>query len=74
MQEYREQITPEATLVKELDRLDMILQAYEYEKQESAPGLLEDFFQSCKGKFVHPFTVQLVTEIEQLRTTHQEKE
>jgi putative hydrolase of HD superfamily len=49
MQEYEEQVTPEAKLVKDLDRFDMICQAYEYERELNRPGQLEDFYNSTKG-------------------------
>lgn len=46
--EYEDQLTPEAQLTKELDRFDMVLQAFEYEKREYKrngilPGLGEFF-------------------------------
>ncbi|BDA40619.1 HD domain-containing protein 2 [Coccomyxa sp. Obi] len=48
-EEYEEGQTPEALLVKDFDKLEMILQAQEYEK---AQGLnLQEFFESTKGKF-----------------------
>ncbi len=35
--------------MKDLDRFDMILQAYQYEQAEHKPGFLQDFFDSTKG-------------------------
>ncbi|KDR15029.1 HD domain-containing protein 2 [Zootermopsis nevadensis] len=58
--EYEEQKTPEARLVKELDRFDMILQAFEYEKAENRPRGLQEFFDSTSGKFSHPLITSLV--------------
>eukprot|EP00877_Chromochloris_zofingiensis_P009389 jgi/Chrzof1/4703/Cz14g23130.t1 len=47
--EYEQQQTPESHLVKDFDKLEMILQAHEYEQ---AQGLsLQQFFDSTAGKF-----------------------
>ncbi|XP_065897788.1 5'-deoxynucleotidase HDDC2-like isoform X2 [Dysidea avara] len=48
--EYEEGSTPEAMLVKDLDRFDMILQAHEYESEHQQLQL-QEFFDSTKGKF-----------------------
>ncbi|CAF1138664.1 unnamed protein product [Adineta ricciae] len=48
--EYVEQKTNEAKLVKDLDIFDMLVQAYEYEKIQNAYGFLEDFFQNSANK------------------------
>ena len=42
--EYSSQLTQEAKTVKDLDRFEMILQAFEYEKAEHRPGDLQVFF------------------------------
>jgi len=50
-QEYENQSTDESKFVKDLDRFDMILQAFEYETAERRPSTdLEEFFTSCEGK------------------------
>lgn len=47
--EYEAQSSPEAALVKDFDKLEMILQAHEYEQGQ---GLgLQQFFNSTAGKF-----------------------
>ncbi|KAK2078527.1 hypothetical protein QBZ16_003367 [Prototheca wickerhamii] len=47
--EYEAGSTPEAAIVKDFDKLEMILQAQEY---ESAQGLtLQEFFDSTRGKW-----------------------
>lgn len=47
--EYESQSTPESHLVKDFDKLEMIIQAHEYEQ---AQGLdLQQFFDSTAGKF-----------------------
>ena len=66
-QEYEEQKTAEAKLVKELDRFDMVLQAFEYEKCEKRPHDLQEFFESTKGKFSHPLISSLATELDKQR-------
>lgn len=49
--------------MKDLDRLDMVLQAFEYEKRDQCPQQHQEFFDSTEGKFNHPFVVKLVEEI-----------
>ena len=61
--EYSERMTPEAKFVKDLDRFEMILQAYEYERAEGNVGRLQEFFESTKGKFQHPLVVKWVEEL-----------
>ncbi|KAK1133328.1 hypothetical protein K0M31_011143 [Melipona bicolor] len=61
--EYEKQESPEAKYVKDLDRLDLIMQAYEYEKRDNIPGKLEEFFSATDGKIGHPFIKQLASEI-----------
>ncbi|CAM6127751.1 unnamed protein product [Calypogeia fissa] len=48
-QEYENNATPEAKLVKDFDKVEMILQAQEYEQQQGKH--LEDFFRTTRGKF-----------------------
>jgi putative hydrolase of HD superfamily len=47
--EYENNSTPEAKFVKDLDKLEMILQAVEYENEQNK--VLDDFFRSTEGKF-----------------------
>ncbi|CAO2823053.1 unnamed protein product [Amaranthus hypochondriacus] len=47
--EYEEGSSPEAKLVKDCDKVEMILQALEYEKDQGKD--LEEFFESTAGKF-----------------------
>ena len=65
--EYSERKTPEAKFVKDLDRFEMILQAFEYEKAEENVGRLQDFFESTKGKFQHPMVIKWVEELYEQR-------
>ncbi|CAL7939562.1 unnamed protein product [Xylocopa violacea] len=61
--EYEKQESPEAKYVKDLDRLDLIMQAYEYEKRDNVPGKLEEFFVESTAKIGNPFIKELASEI-----------
>ncbi|KAH9249665.1 hypothetical protein BASA81_012634 [Batrachochytrium salamandrivorans] len=63
--EYEQRQSSEAKLVKDLDRFEMCLQAYEY---ELATGVnLEDFFRSVRGKLVDSQVSQWFQHLEELR-------
>lgn len=47
--EYEENSSPEAKVVKDFDKVEMILQALEYESEQGKD--LDEFFQSTAGKF-----------------------
>ncbi|ORX66672.1 hypothetical protein BCR32DRAFT_286292 [Anaeromyces robustus] len=70
--EYEEGKTPEALLVKDLDKFEMILQAYEYEKREGKR--LESFFETTRGIFTHPVVLKWVEELYEQRSKLQYKE
>ncbi|KAF9210575.1 HD domain-containing protein 2 [Podila verticillata] len=61
-EEYEAASTPEALLVKDFDKFEMIMQALEYEKSEDTT--LESFFAGTKGKFKHPMVTAWVNELE----------
>lgn len=65
--EYEKQESPEAKYVKDLDRLDLLMQALEYEKRDKNPGHLQEFFNSINGKIRHPFLNEVANEINQER-------
>lgn len=71
LQEYEAQSSPEAKFVKELDRFDMIQQAFEYEKRECKPGFLQEFFTAVEGKFSHPLVTGLLDELNKQRSEFQ---
>lgn len=71
--EYENQKTPEAQLVKELDRFDMVMQAFEYEKRSESPKRLQEFFDSTEGKFKHPLIMSLISEISSQRSVFEQK-
>lgn len=62
-QEYEDGQTAEAKFVKDLDRLDLIMQAFEYEKRDSCPSVHQEFFDNTEGKIEHPFVKKIVEEI-----------
>ncbi|KAG8243777.1 HD domain-containing protein 2 [Homalodisca vitripennis] len=67
-QEYEEQVSSEAQFVKDLDRFDMVMQAFEYEKSSKNSLNLQEFFDSTEGKFKHPKITSLVTELNKERS------
>ncbi|XP_070705208.1 5'-deoxynucleotidase HDDC2 [Pempheris klunzingeri] len=72
-EEYENQSSPEARMVKQFDQLEMILQAHEYEELEGAPGRLQEFFDSTSGRFHHPYALQLVSSLNEERACHMTK-
>lgn len=69
--EYEEAKTEEAKFVKDLDRLDLVMQAFEYEKRDNCPDRLQEFFDNTEGKFNHSFVKNLVDEINTQRQQYQ---
>lgn len=63
--EYEQQQTVEAKLVKQLDRLEMAIQAYEYEKEQKLD--LEEFFFSVRRDVEDPALRVILDQIEKLR-------
>ena len=39
--------------MKDLDKFDMIAQAFEYEETDGKPGFLQEFFDSTKGIYYY---------------------
>jgi putative hydrolases of HD superfamily len=60
--EYEEGRTPEARWIKDCDKLDMLLQALEYERLEPRLHLV-DFFKSTEGRFKTPLGQSLAEEV-----------
>lgn len=64
--EYERASTPEGRLVKDFDKLEMLLQAAEYERSQA--GLdLTTFFDVARGKIKSPFVKLLAEEVEERR-------
>ncbi|EDV99480.1 uncharacterized protein LOC6567124 [Drosophila grimshawi] len=66
-EEYEHAQSAESKFVKDLDRLDMVMQAFEYEKRDNCLLKHQEFFDSTEGKFNHPFVKKLVNEIYEQR-------
>jgi putative hydrolase of HD superfamily len=63
--EYEEQKTKESRLLKDLDRLEMIVTAFEYEKSQGAD--LQSFWTATDGIFKHPTAVEIDKELRRRR-------
>lgn len=50
-----------------MDRFEMVLQAFEYEKRDNCPQKHQEFFDSTYGKFQHPFVIKLLNELNSQR-------
>jgi putative hydrolase of HD superfamily len=60
-EEYDAASSPEARFVKELDKLETVLQAAEYERAGSAsPGTLDEFWHSADARLTSPATRALL--------------
>ena len=59
----------DAKLTKDLDKFDMIMQAFEYEEKSKKGPFLQDFFDSTQGFFQ---TVQVQNWDKRLRSKRQE--
>lgn len=66
--EYEENTSLEAKVVKDLDKVEMILQALEYENEQGKD--LEEFFQSTAGKFQTNVGKAWASEIASRRRNH----
>lgn len=64
-EEYELGESPEAMLVKDIDKLEMIIQAQEYEEDQGI--LLQEFFDSTRGKFKTNTARLLAEELNQRR-------
>ncbi|XP_011404693.2 PREDICTED: HD domain-containing protein 2 homolog isoform X2 [Amphimedon queenslandica] len=75
--DYEECLSPEAVLVHDLDKFDMIFQAYEYETDQGRKGELQQFFDSTKDIFksstVQLWTAQLLKIRQESETIEKEK-
>ncbi|CUA78194.1 HD domain-containing protein 2 [Bos taurus] [Rhizoctonia solani] len=67
-EEYEEQVTPEAKFVKDLDRLEMALQAAEYERSfPDEPNKLQSFFDSSLPNIKHPEVAEWGRQLQEQR-------
>ena len=65
--EYENQETVESKFVKDLDKFEMILQAYHYEQEVNKPGMLQEFFDSVDGKLQTSVVKKLAEDLKQQR-------
>ncbi len=72
--EYEAGETPEAKLVKDMDKLEMILQALEYEQDGENEESLDGFFDSTRGKWRTPIGAAWGEEIERRRKEMQKEQ
>ena len=72
--EYEEGRTEEAKLLKDLDKLEMILQAQEYEAEGSHEQSLDQFFSSTEGKWRTEIGKAWATEIVSRRREKKQKD
>ena len=63
--EYTEQRSPESGLAKQLDRLEMLIQAYEYETEQKID--LEEFFVATRPELIGKELEDLLDELEKRR-------
>ena len=62
-QEYQKNISPESKIVHQIDRLEMVLQAKIYQKDDHSQEKLESFFESAKADITDPKLKELFTKI-----------
>ncbi len=69
--EYETASSEEGQVVRQLDKLEMVIQAFEYEEAQRCR--LDDFFNSTAKAFTHPELVAIQTEILRRRTELQNR-
>lgn len=73
-EEYEARVTIESKIVKELDRFDVMVQGFEYEKKEweekKKPAKFQEFFDNAIGNIKHPQLVRMMEALDQQRTTY----
>lgn len=65
--EYNEAKSAEAQLVKQVDKLEFLIQSGEYERQRGRPGDFEEFFKSTRHLVKEPFLVDVMVAVEEER-------
>jgi len=72
--EYEQGVTEEAKLVKDMDKLEMILQALEYEEDGENKRSLDGFFDSTRGKWRTKIGQEWGNEIESRRKKKEQEQ
>lgn len=65
--EFRDQSSPEARFLKQVEKLEMALQALEYGEFGTKKALLDEFFENARKYIIDPELKQLLEEIEETR-------
>ncbi|KPL08173.1 hypothetical protein AMJ86_01710 [bacterium SM23_57] len=64
-EEYERGDSPEALLIRQIDKLEMVIQAIIYEKQENIN--LNEFYHSARSYLSDPLMIDIFTRLENLR-------
>lgn len=67
LQEFNDQKTPEAKFLKQIDKLEMALQALEYEKQGYPPNLFDQFWENAEKYLEEKSLEPIFRELERMR-------
>jgi putative hydrolase of HD superfamily len=62
-EEYQKQESPESTIVHQIDKLEMVLQAKMYKKGGASPEAVESFFKSAESEITNPKLKEIFTKI-----------
>ena len=62
-EEYRRQESPESTIVHQIDKLEMALQAKMYQKEGAPTEAVESFFKSVESEITHPKLKEILNQI-----------
>jgi len=65
--EFRDESSEEGRVVREIDKLEMIFQALEYEQEGTSPELLNEFWDSVKSKIKTPLIKKFYDNLEKIR-------
>lgn len=66
-EEFENQKTPEAILVKEIDKIEMVIQALEYQRAGYDPKRLDTFWNSVQKKVQDPALLRLLEVLSEAR-------
>ena len=62
-EEYQKQESPESTIVHQIDKLEMVLQAKMYQKGGAPTEVVESFFKSAESEITHPKLKEILNQI-----------
>ena len=61
--EYQKQESPESKIVRQIDKLEMALQAKMYQKEGSSKEAVDSFFKSAEDGITHPKLKEILNQI-----------